>query len=145
MRTMRCRGIRGATTAEANTAEAILASTRELLERLVERNRLDVEEIASAFFTVSDDLDAAYPALAARRMGWIHVALLCAREISVPAGLERCVRVLLHVNTELEQEDLCHVYLHGAGSLRPEYAEVTFTPREDRDMLRSRGARGGEG
>jgi chorismate mutase len=131
MTTMRCRGIRGATTAEANTAEAILTSTRELLGRLAERNRLDVAEIASAFFTVTDDLDTEYPALAARQMGWGHIALLCAREISVPARLERCVRVLLHVNTERTQEEMRHVYLRGAGRLRPEYAEVASTTRED--------------
>jgi chorismate mutase len=119
---VRCRGIRGATTAGANTAEAILAATRELLEQLVARNELAVEDVTSAFFTVTDDLDAAYPALAARRLGWEHVALLCAREIPVPGGPERCIRVLLHVNTVRAQAELRHVYLRDAARLRPEFA-----------------------
>ena len=119
---MRCRGLRGATTAEANTPEAILSATRELLARLVERNEIAPDDIASAFFTVSDDLDAAYPALAARQLGWHEVALLCAREIPVPGGLGRCVRVLLHVNTERGPGEVRHVYLREAVALRPSRA-----------------------
>jgi prephenate dehydrogenase len=121
--TMRCRGLRGATTARENSPAAILAATRELLERLVARNGLDVADIASAFFTVSDDLDAAYPALAARELGWNEVALLCAREIPVPGGVARCIRVLLHINTPKGQGDLRHVYLHEAAALRPGFAD----------------------
>ena len=123
--TMRCRGLRGATTATDNSPAAILAATRELLERLVARNALDVDEIASAFFTVSDDLDAAYPALAARELGWNEVALLCAREIPVPNSVARCIRVLLHINTTKGQSDLRHVYLHEAATLRPGFADAT--------------------
>lgn len=118
-----CRGVRGATTADANTAEAILSATRELLALLVERNDLALDDIASAFFTVSEDLDAAYPALAARQLGWHEVALLCAREIPVPGGLGRCVRVLLHVNTERELGEIRHVYLREAIVLRPNRAD----------------------
>ena len=118
-----CRGIRGATTAAANTEQAILAATRELLEALVARNDVPVEDIASAFFTVTDDLDAVHPARAARQLGWGQVALLCAREIPVPGSLPRCVRVLLHVNTEKTPAELRHVYLRGAGALRPEFAD----------------------
>jgi prephenate dehydrogenase len=121
--TVRCRGLRGATTARENSPAAILAATRELLERLVARNDLDVSDIASAFFTVSDDLDAAYPALAARELGWNEVALLCAREIPVPGGVARCIRVLLHINTTKGQGDLRHVYLHEAAALRPGFAD----------------------
>lgn len=121
--TMRCRGLRGATTARENSPAAILAATRELLQRLVARNALDVADIASAFFTVSDDLDAAYPALAARELGWNEVALLCAREIPVPGGVARCIRVLLHINTTKGQGDLRHVYLHEAAALRPGFAD----------------------
>src|SRR5512146_3310687 len=121
--TMRCRGLRGATTAADNSAAAILAATRELLERLVARNALDVADIASAFFTVSDDLDAAYPALAARELGWSEVALLCAREIPVPNSVARCIRVLLHINTTKGQSELRHVYLREAVSLRPGFAD----------------------
>jgi prephenate dehydrogenase len=122
--TMRCRGLRGATTATDNSADAILAATRELLERLMERNHLDVEDIASAFFTVTDDLDTAYPALAARELGWNEVALLCAREIPVPGSVDRCIRVLLHINTTMGQSDLRHVYLREAAALRPGFADT---------------------
>jgi chorismate mutase len=119
---MRSRGVRGATTATANTREAICSATQELLRRLVEDNQLPIEEIGSAFFTVTDDLNAEYPALAAREMGWVYVPLLCAREIPVPGGLARCIRVLLHVSTEKTQEQLRHVYLREATKLRPAFA-----------------------
>src|SRR5579884_591755 len=119
---MRCRGIRGATTVDDNSRDAILAATRELLNLMAERNQLDTEEIASIFFTVSDDLDGEHPALAARQLGWIDVALLCAREIPVPGGMPRCVRVLLHVNTTKSQKELHHVYLREAAALRPGWA-----------------------
>src|SRR5260370_10383346 len=115
---MRCRGIRGATTGAENSRGAILAATRELLETLVARNDVPVEEITSAFFTVTDDLDAEHPARAARQMGWDGVALLCAREIPVPGSLDRCIRVLLHVNTERTQAELRHADLGGAAPLR---------------------------
>jgi chorismate mutase len=116
---LRCRGIRGATTVEENSREAILAATRELLSLMVESNEVKIEDITSAFFTLSEDLDAVYPALAARQMGWEDVALLCAREIPVPGGQSRCVRVLLHVNTERRLEEMRHVYLREAVHLRP--------------------------
>ena len=119
---MRSRGVRGATIATANTREAICSATQELLRRLIEANEIPMEEIASAFFTVTDELDAEYPALAAREMGWIYVPLLCAREIAVPGGLARCIRVLLHVNTEKTQEQIRHVYLREAAILRPAFA-----------------------
>jgi len=126
---MRTRGVRGATTATANTREAICSATQELLRRLIEANEIPIEEIGSAFFTVTDDLDAEYPALAAREMGWIYVPLLCAREISVPGGLARCIRVLLHVNTERTPEQIRHVYLREAVELRPVFAaELGVTP-----------------
>jgi chorismate mutase len=151
---MRCRGVRGATTASANTRAAILSATRELLARLVERNALAVEDIASAFFTVSDDLDAEYPALAARQMGWHEVALLCAREIPVPGGLARCVRVLLHVNTERTPSEIRHVYLREAAALRPSRADTNETSetsetseerqRAERDALAALTSEGGE-
>ena len=132
---MRCRGIRGATTVVANSREAILAATRELLEMLVARNDVLVEEITSAFFTVTDDLDAEYPARAARELGWGNVALLCAREVPVPGSLSGCIRVLLHVNTEKAQAELCHVYLGAAARLRPEFGA------EHRELLENGGGR----
>jgi chorismate mutase len=124
---MRCRGIRGATTVTENSREAILAATRELLALIVERNEVEVEEIASVFFTVTDDLDAEHPALAARQLGWHDVALLCAREIPVPGSLRRVIRVLLHVNTTKSLAAIRHVYLREAVTLRPTRAD-TATP-----------------
>lgn len=122
---MACRGIRGATTAAANTRDDILSATRELLERLVRRNEVQPDDIASIFFTVSDDLDAEYPALAARQLGWVESALLCAREIPVPEKrVERCIRVLLLANTERTAKEIRHVYLREAVALRPTRADT---------------------
>lgn len=116
------RGIRGATTADENTLEAILAATRELLEALIGANGLQPDDVASAIFTTSPDLNAAYPARAARAFGWRDVALLCAREIDVPHGLEKCIRVLIHWNTTVRAGEVRHVYLRGAVVLRPDRA-----------------------
>jgi chorismate mutase len=120
-RPMRCRGIRGATVATENSREAILVATRELLTLLVERNALETEEIASIFFTVTQDLNAEHPALAARELGWTLVPLLCAQEIPVPGGLGRCIRVLLHANTTRSQAEIQHIYLREAMRLRPNW------------------------
>ena len=117
---MPCRGVRGATTVDANTAEAILSATRELLEALVAANDLEPMDLASAIFTVTPDLDAAFPASAARDLGWTEVALLCSHEIDVPGGLAGCIRVLLHWNTERAASEVKHVYLRGAERLRPD-------------------------
>jgi chorismate mutase len=119
----RCRGIRGATAVAENTRAAILAATAELLALIVARNDLDVEDIASVVFTVTPDLDAEYPARAARELGWDDVALLCAQEIPVPGSLPRCIRVLLHANTTKAQRQMRHVYLGAAASLRPGWAD----------------------
>jgi chorismate mutase len=124
---LRCRGIRGATSVTENTREAILSATRELLALLVERNGVKLEEIASVFFTVTEDLDAVHPALAARERGWHDVALLCAREIPVPDSPPRIIRVLLHANTELGQHEIRHVYLCEAVALRPTRADVALS------------------
>ncbi len=115
---MYCRGIRGATTVEHNDREEILAATTELLQRLIEQNELHTEDIASAIFTVTEDLDAVFPALAARLMGWTETALLCCREILVPNSLGKCIRILLHVNTTHSAAEMQHVYLRGAVHLR---------------------------
>lgn len=121
-RLLYCRGIRGAITVERNHREDILAATTELLQALIQRNELQAEDIASAIFTVTDDLDAAFPAVAARTLGWTEIALMCTREIAVPGSLRKCIRVLLHVNTEHSATELNHVYLRGAASLRPDLA-----------------------
>jgi chorismate mutase len=117
---MLTRGIRGATTVKVNTREAILEATTELLAAMVEANGIEVQDVASAFFTSSLDLNAEFPALAARQMGWTNVALLCGHEMDVPGALPRCLRILLHVNTEKKAGEIVHVYLHGAKVLRPE-------------------------
>ncbi len=119
---MYCRGIRGATTVEHNDREEILAATMELLELMTCQNELQVEDIASAIFTVTEDLDAEFPALAARQIGWTEVAMLCAREIPVPASLGKCIRVLLHVNTTRRASEIQHIYIRKAIDLRPAFA-----------------------
>lgn len=124
---MTTRGIRGATSAAENTAEAILAATRELLQEITQANpSLASQDLASILFTLTDDLDAAYPALAARELGWVEVPLLCSREIAVPGGLPRCIRVLLHWNTSLPQDQVRHIYLREAASLRPDLARQSL-------------------
>jgi chorismate mutase len=120
---MYCRGIRGATTVERNDREEILAATTELLQLLVLHNNLQVDDIASAIFTVTDDLDAEFPALAARDLGWSEIALMCARELPVPGSLNKCIRVLLHVNTERGASELQHVYIRGAVNLRSTFSK----------------------
>ena len=116
---MYCRGIRGATTVEHNDREEILAATTELLQLLIRRNDLHAEDVASAIFTVTEDLDAEFPALAARYLGWTEVALICTREIPVPGSLGKCIRILLHVNTTRSAAEIQHVYIRGAVNLRP--------------------------
>jgi chorismate mutase len=116
---MYCRGIRGATTVERNDREKILAATTELLQLLVLHNDLQTEDIASAIFTLTDDLNAEFPAVAARGLGWTETALMCARELPVLGSLDKCIRVLLHVNTELSAAEIQHIYIRGAVNLRP--------------------------
>lgn len=117
----RVRALRGATTVEANEAEAILEATAELLRALATENRLAPAHLVSGTFTVTPDLTAAFPATAARQLGWRELPMLCATEIPVPGALARCIRVLLHV--ELPDEALPrHVYLRGATGLRPDLA-----------------------
>ncbi len=117
---MPVRGIRGATIVPEDTSEQVLAATRELLEQMVAANHLNIGDIASVIFTASADITSEYPARAARELGWTDMALLGACEMTVPGGLPRCVRVLIHVNTELLQSQLKHVYLHEAQRLRPD-------------------------
>lgn len=118
---MPTRGIRGATTVPADNADLILAATRELLEEILAENEdMRPEDIASAFFTVTDDLASTFPAQAARQMGWSLVPMLCAREIPVPNSLPRVIRVLVHWNTDVPQDEITHVYLREAVKLRPD-------------------------
>ena len=118
---MSIRGIRGATTVETDLPGEIINATKELLMAMIKANPdLRPEEVASAFFTVTDDLVSVHPAQAARQMGWNTVPMMCATEIPVPGSLPKCIRVLVHWNTELEQKEIKHTYLHNATKLRPD-------------------------
>ena len=120
---MATRGVRGATTADENDAAHIAERTLELLRVLAELNAIRPEDLASATFTLTEDLDADFPAAPVRKVpGWEEVPLLCAREIPVPGSLGRCIRVLLHWNTERPQRDVRHAFLRGARVLRPAWA-----------------------
>ncbi len=115
------RGIRGATSVTVDEPEEILAATRELLEEILSANSIDhFEDIVSAIFTTTEDLCSTFPAEAARRLGMSQVPLLCAREIPVVGSMPMCIRVLLHVNTDLAQADMRHIYLREARRLRPD-------------------------
>jgi chorismate mutase len=112
--------VRGATTADENTRDAILDATRKLLTEIVVANDLRPDDLASAIFTTTTDLTAAYPAEAARQLGWIHVPLLCTNEMEVDSGLQRCIRILLHWNTMQPADQIRHIYLGEAQRLRPD-------------------------
>jgi chorismate mutase len=115
---MLCRGIRGATTVDSNTKEDILNSAKELLQKMIDANRLQPENVACAIFTTTHDLNAEFPAAAARQLGWAHPALLCAQEMNVPGSLQRCLRILILYNTEKSAEEIVHVYIKGATTLK---------------------------
>lgn len=119
---MYCRGIRGATTVEHNEREEILSATMELLQLMIRQNDLHMEDIASAIFSLTEDLDAEFPAVAARMLGWANVPLMCTREIPVPGSLGKCIRVMLHVNTTRSLTEIQHVYIRGAVDLRPTFS-----------------------
>lgn len=115
---MPLRGIRGATTVAVNSKEEIIGATKELLAALLKENDLLVAEIASALFSSTDGLNAEFPAVAAREIGWNDTPLLCMREIDVPGSLSNCIRVLLHVNSDKNQSEMKHIYLREAVNLR---------------------------
>jgi len=120
---MRCLGVRGATSVSHNTRESIIAATRELLEEIVAKNGLSIDEVASVIFTATPDLDSAHPAHAARELGWVNTPLLCVQEMSVVGGLSRCVRVLILWNSERRADEVRDVYLGQARRLRPDLSE----------------------
>jgi chorismate mutase len=118
---MPVRGIRGATTVESNTREAILDATRELLSEIISTNKISTQDVASANFTTTTDLNAEFPAVVARNeFGWTNIALMCGHEMDVPGSLRMCLRIMLIVNSETPQDEVCHVYLRGAAALRPD-------------------------
>jgi chorismate mutase len=120
--TIACRGVRGATTIESNTAEDILEATTDMLEALIKLNDIQPEDVVSAVFTTTPELTAAFPALAARKLGWTEVPLLCAHEMAVPGSLQGVIRILLHINSPRSAAEIRHVYLREARALRPEWA-----------------------
>jgi chorismate mutase len=117
---MKCRGIRGATTVDTNTKQDILKATRELLQDMVKANDVRGEDVASILFTTTSDLNATFPAEAARELGLSQVPLLCGQEIDVPGSLPMCLRILILFNTKKSAEDIIHVYIKGAKKLRPD-------------------------
>ena len=120
-----CRGVRGAITADANTADAILAATHELLTALIEANQIDPDDVGSMIMTTTVDLNADYPAVAARRLGWTDVAIMCGHEMDVPHGLKKCIRILIMWNTARTAHEIQHVYIGEAQTLRPDRAVQT--------------------
>ena len=131
---MRCRGVRGATTVDANSREDILTGTRQLLALMIRQNDITAEDVGSAVFSTTVDLNAEFPALAARQLGWLDVPLLCTHEVDVPGSLRKCVRVLIHWNTDRSQGDIQHVYIRDAIKLRPDLSDL---PPVDWDELES--------
>ena len=131
MSTLYCRGVRGATTVDENDRDEILQATRQLLALLIRVNDIRKEDVASATFTVTRDLDQEFPALAARQLGWIDVPLLCSYEISVPGSLDRCVRILIQWNTTKQQSEIRHIYTKGDQRLRPDLSDLPQVDLED--------------
>jgi chorismate mutase len=129
---MFCRGVRGATTVETDSRDEILTATRQLLALMIRRNEIESTDVASTIFTVTKDLTAEFPALAARQLGWIDVPLLCGYEVSVPGSLPRCIRILVHWNTRKLQHEIQHTYMREATILRP---DLTKYPPVDFDEL----------
>lgn len=122
------RGVRGATTVEHNSAALILSSTEELLATMIESNQIKPEAVASVFISTTDDITAVFPAKALRKFaGWTFVPVMCMKEISVPDSLNLCIRVMLHLNTDKAQQEIVHIYLKGAQSLRPDLEKKART------------------
>ncbi len=121
---MPCRGVRGATTVDRNEREEILTATRQLLALMIRTNGVDPHDVASAIFTTTPDVNAEFPALAARQLGWLDVPLLCGHEMAIPGSLPMCIRVLLHWNTDKRQNEIEHVYVREAKRLRPDLSKL---------------------
>ena len=119
-----CRGVRGATTIDSNTREDILTGTRQLLALMIRQNEIEAEDVSSAIFSTTVDIDAEFPALAARQLGWLDVPLLCTNEVDVPGSLCKCVRILVHWNTPKPQTEIRHVYIKDAIKLRPDLSDL---------------------
>lgn len=121
---MECRAVRGATTVKANTPQAIEEATTEVLQQIIRSNKIRIKDIVSVFFSVSVDLNAQFPAAAARKMGWTYVPMLCSYEVDVPGSLRQCVRVMLTYNTRTPQHKIKHQYLRDAVALRSDLMDI---------------------
>ena len=121
---MICRGVRGATTVEQTDRESVLVATRELLATMIRLNGIDRTDVASAIFTTTIDITSVFPATAARQLGWLDVPLMCGHEMTVEGSLQKCIRIMLHWNTDKAQDQIQHIYLHGAKVLRPDKTVV---------------------
>lgn len=117
------RAIRGATTVSGNTADEIYAATTELLQEMTSQNGISRDDIISVIFSVTSDLNAAFPAVAARQMGWTKTAMMCTYEIDVPGSLRNCIRVMMHIETGKDNDELKYIYLREARILRPDIAK----------------------
>ncbi len=131
---MPCRGIRGATTVDANNRDEILTAATQLLALMIRLNDVKFEDVCSALFSTTHDLDAEFPALSARQLGWLDVPLLCTNEMPVPGSLQRCIRILIHWNTGKKQQEITHVYIRDAVKLRPDLSSL---PEVDYQELES--------
>lgn len=122
---MSVRAIRGATTVGSNDAIEIIDATKDLLNEMIEKNEIVVDDLISIIFTVTKDLSTAFPAVGARQIGLTDIPLLCTNEIDVPGSLEKCIRVLAHINTEKRNNEIRHVYQKKSRILRPDLDEGT--------------------
>jgi chorismate mutase len=128
---MPCRGVRGATTIDRNEREDILTATRQLLALMIRTNGIEARDVASAVFTTTQDVNAEFPALAARQLGWLDVPMLCSHEMAVPGSLPLCIRVMIMWNTDKRQQEIEHVYLREAKRLRPDLTKLPAVDWEE--------------
>ena len=128
---MYCRGVRGATTVDTNTRDEVLVATRQLLALMIRINDIKPEDVGSAVFSATVDINAEFPALAARQLGWLDVPLLCTHEMSVPGALPLCIRILVNWNTDKSQQDIHHVYIKEAKRLRPDLSNLPPVDMEE--------------
>ncbi len=140
---MSCRGVRGATTVEANDRNTIIQGTKELLAWMILANDISEADVSAAFFTATPDLNAAFPAAAARRIGWKNVPLFGAQELAVENAPPRCIRILLLWETDRPREEIQHVYLNGATALRPDLPAPAVDREKLKDLIENR-TNGGE-
>jgi len=142
---MPCRGVRGAITIDRNAREDILAATRQLLALMIRTNGIEPRDVASAWFTTTPDVNAEFPALAARQLGWLDVPMLCGHEMAVPGSLPLCIRVMIMWNTDKRQQEIEHIYLREAERLRPDLTKLPAVNWEELEAWIDEQMRRGDG